>query len=81
MPKVEKLSITLPPKMAAWVRNAVESGEFANASEVICDALLIWKQKRELAHARLIATLKQGLKESAEGKSVYRGSFAKYAKE
>ncbi len=28
-----------------------------------------------------LASVKQGLRESAEGKSVYRGSFAKYAKE
>jgi hypothetical protein len=28
-----------------------------------------------------LASVKQGLKESAEGKCVYRGSFAKYAKE
>jgi hypothetical protein len=27
-----------------------------------------------------LARVKQGLRESAEGKSVYRGSFAKYAK-
>jgi hypothetical protein len=27
-----------------------------------------------------LASVKQGLRESAEGKSVYRGSFAKYAK-
>ncbi len=28
-----------------------------------------------------LASVKQGLRESAEGKSVYRGSFAKYAKD
>jgi hypothetical protein len=28
-----------------------------------------------------LASVKQGLRESAEGKTVYRGSFAKYAKE
>jgi hypothetical protein len=28
-----------------------------------------------------LASVKQGLKESAEGKSVYRGSFARHAKE
>ena len=28
-----------------------------------------------------LASVKQGLRESAEGKSVYRGSFAKHAKE
>jgi hypothetical protein len=28
-----------------------------------------------------LASVKQGLRETAEGKVVYRGSFAKYAKE
>jgi len=28
-----------------------------------------------------LASVKQGLRESAEGRSVYRGSFAKFAKE
>jgi hypothetical protein len=28
-----------------------------------------------------LASVKQGLRESAEGKTVYRGSFARYAKE
>lgn len=30
---------------------------------------------------KALASVKQGLRESAEGKAVYRGSFAKYAKE
>ena len=31
-------------------------------------------------NAQALASVKQGLRETAEGKSVYRGSFAKYAK-
>lgn len=31
-------------------------------------------------NAQALASVKQGLRESAEGKSVYRGSFARYAK-
>ncbi len=31
-------------------------------------------------NAEALASVKQGLRESAEGKSVYRGSFAKHAK-
>ena len=30
-------------------------------------------------NAQALASVKQGLRESAEGKSVYRGSFAKFA--
>lgn len=48
MPTVEKLSIALPPEMAALLREAVESGEYASASEVVRDALRAWKQKRKL---------------------------------
>lgn len=32
-------------------------------------------------NAEALASVKQGLRESAEGKSIYRGSFAKYARE
>jgi len=32
-------------------------------------------------NADALASVKQGLRESAQGKSVYRGSFAKHAKE
>jgi hypothetical protein len=32
-------------------------------------------------NAQALASVKQGLRESAEGKSVYRGSFAKHARE
>lgn len=46
MANVEKLSIALTPDMAAIVRQAVESGDYASASEVIRDALRDWKLKR-----------------------------------
>jgi hypothetical protein len=32
-------------------------------------------------NTQALASVKQGMRESAEGKSVYRGSFAKHAKE
>lgn len=48
MAHVEKLSIALPPEMAAIVRQCVESGEYANSSEVIREALCDWKLKRSL---------------------------------
>lgn len=81
MPTVEKISIALTPEMANWVRKAVASGEYASASEVIRNALRVWKQERKLENAQVLASVKRGLRESAEGKTVYRGSFAKYAKE
>lgn len=48
MATVEKISIALTPDMAALVRHAVESGEYASNSEVIRDALREWKVKRVL---------------------------------
>ena len=46
MANVEKLSIALTLDMATVVREAVESGDYASASEVIRDALREWKLKR-----------------------------------
>jgi antitoxin ParD1/3/4 len=46
MPSVEKISIALPPEMAAQVRHAVETGEYASFSEVFRDALREWSRKR-----------------------------------
>jgi antitoxin ParD1/3/4 len=48
MPTVEKLSIALPPEMANLLREAVDSGEYASASEVVRDALRAWTRKRKL---------------------------------
>ena len=48
MANVEKLSIALTPDMATLVRQAVESADYAPASEVVRDALRDWKLKRAL---------------------------------
>jgi antitoxin ParD1/3/4 len=48
MPKVEKISVALTAEIAAVVRAAVESGEYASSSEVIREALRDWKLKRSL---------------------------------
>lgn len=45
---VEKISIALPPEMAALVRQAVDAGEYASSSEVIRDALRDWNYRRSL---------------------------------
>jgi antitoxin ParD1/3/4 len=46
MAKVEKLSVALTPDMATMLREAVESGDYASASEVVRDALREWKLRR-----------------------------------
>lgn len=48
MPNVEKVSIALTPEMAATVRQAVESGDYASHSEIVREALRDWKLKRAL---------------------------------
>lgn len=48
MGHVDKRSITLSPELAAAVDGAVEAGEYASASEVIRDALRLWKERRDL---------------------------------
>ena len=46
MANVEKVSVALTPEMATLVRQAVETGDYASASEVIREALREWKQRR-----------------------------------
>lgn len=48
MATVKKLSIALTPEMADEVWMAVKSGEYANSSEVIREALRDWRRKRVL---------------------------------
>lgn len=46
MGTAEKISVVLPPEVAAIVRGAVATGEYASSSEVIRDALRDWAHKR-----------------------------------
>lgn len=43
---VEKVSVALTPEMAATIRQAMEAGEYASASEVMREALREWKLRR-----------------------------------
>ena len=64
MATVEKISIALPRDMAALLRDAVATGEYASSSEVIRDALRDWKYKRALrqqAIEELRAAVMEGL--------------------
>jgi antitoxin ParD1/3/4 len=51
MPTVEKLSIALTAEQADLLRQAVESGEYENASDVVRDAMQVWQEKREAREA------------------------------
>jgi antitoxin ParD1/3/4 len=68
MPKVEKISIALPPEMVALVRQAVETGEYASSSEVVRDALHDWTQKRSLRQQG-IDELRQVWRQAMEDKT------------
>ena len=47
MANVEKISVAVTPEMAAAMRQVVESGEYATASEVMREALRDWRTRRE----------------------------------
>ncbi|ESQ79980.1 type II toxin-antitoxin system ParD family antitoxin [Asticcacaulis sp. YBE204] len=62
-PRVEKVSIALTADMAAMIRQAVDGGEYASASEVVREALRDWKykqQQREQKIAELKALIDEG---------------------
>ncbi|MGE3831086.1 MAG: type II toxin-antitoxin system ParD family antitoxin [Parvibaculaceae bacterium] len=48
MGHVDKRSITLSPELATAVDEVVAAGEYASASEVIREALRLWKERRNL---------------------------------
>lgn len=84
MPTVEKLSIALPPEMASLLREAVESGEYASASEVVRDALRAWTRKRKLETLELGGLrrlIRQGVDSgpSVDAERVFTRLESKYA--
>jgi antitoxin ParD1/3/4 len=46
MANVEKVSVALTPELAAMMREVVEAGEYASASEVMREALRDWRVRR-----------------------------------
>ena len=58
MPNVEKLSIALTSEMAGMVKQAVRSGEYASSSEVIREALRLWRDHQQ-ARAQEIEALRR----------------------
>jgi antitoxin ParD1/3/4 len=47
MGTIERISITLPAEMAANLRQTVEGGQYASASEIIREALREWTRRRD----------------------------------
>jgi antitoxin ParD1/3/4 len=58
----EKISVALPPELAASVRNAVDSGDYPTMEEVVRDALWAWHYKRNGA-AQNIAKFREMIAE------------------
>ena len=64
MSKVSKVSIALTSELNALVQNAVASGSYASASEVVREALREWEQKqvdRQIALGELRRLVKEGI--------------------
>ena len=71
MSAIEGLTVTLPAEMAAVVKSAVETGDYASTSEVVRAALRDWKMKRALQVeelAALKADIDTGLADVAAGR-------------
>ncbi len=65
MAAVEKLSIALTPELAADIRTAIATGDYASTSEVVRDALRAWKRQRE-SRAVAIEELRQLWREGVD---------------
>lgn len=53
MTKIEKVSIALPTEMLETVKDAVSSGQYASASEVVREALREWELRQGLRRAEI----------------------------
>ncbi|PZN71754.1 MAG: type II toxin-antitoxin system ParD family antitoxin [Candidatus Methylumidiphilus alinenensis] len=70
MSSVEKFNIALTPDIAATVRQAVESGDYASTGEVVRDALQDWKIKRQLheqCDLELLKLWQEGIESGSAG--------------
>lgn len=71
MTNVEKLSISLPRDMVEDIRDAVDHGSYATASEVVREAVREWQKTRrrkglERVTPKNLADLKRMIQEGAE---------------
>ena len=46
MKTLEKISVALTPQMVEIIREAVDSGQYASAGEVIREALRLWRARQ-----------------------------------
>lgn len=81
MSKLERITVTMPEEMAAKMRAAVESGEYATTSEIVREALRDWndqQERRQAALEKLRALIREGEEsESLDGETVLK-EFQEY---
>ena len=53
MSKLERITVTVTEEMAARLRDAVDSGEYATISEIVRDALRDWGDQEDNRRAKL----------------------------
>jgi antitoxin ParD1/3/4 len=84
MGQIDKRSITLSSELATAVDEAVATGEYASASEVVRDALRLWKERRDLfgyTVEELRALIQEGIDSgpAEDGPAFMEKLMAKYA--
>ena len=52
MSKLERITVTMPEEMAARLRAAVETGQYATTSEVVREALRDWNEEQSRVEAK-----------------------------
>jgi antitoxin ParD1/3/4 len=65
MSKLERITVTMPEEMAAKMRAAVASGEYATTSEIVREALRDWdayQERRKMALVKLRTMIAEGEK-------------------
>lgn len=71
---IERITVAITPEMARMVKDVVQKGEYASASEVVRDALRFWKAHQE-AREREVAELRRLWLEGVESGPSDEGSI------
>ena len=84
MSQAQPITISLPPEMAAMVRQTVQNGAYSSVSEVVREALRDWSRKQS-ADQQELQELRALLREAIDsgpgepGNTVFARLRARYA--
>ncbi|MFA5970632.1 MAG: type II toxin-antitoxin system ParD family antitoxin [Sphingomonas sp.] len=84
MAQAQPVTVSLPPEMAAMMRQKVEEGEYSSVSEVVREALRDWSRKQS-AEQRELQELRALLQEAVDsgpgegGETVFARLRARYS--